>query len=210
MLDVPGLILVTPLPLAHPLASQGLDCCPPSTPSPPLLLGPVQQLLHQHHLRITSQSLMIVTVVLHWCTPLVHLRSSPLSGQPSAPMRPRTKVKPGRALSCRHLPRPYLAPHITTITFHIPNIILMVKAESDLIPMVWGSQKCKGKSQCYDTWLGFFCKPPISWRMKTTTLALFVTSKSSKVHWEFLQVTNIEWWWYQTLSNTARKKCEAI
>ena len=118
MLDVPGLILVTPLPLAHPLASQGLDCCPPSTPSPPLLLGPVQQLLHQHHLRITSQSLMIVTVVLHWCTPLVHLRpplwsavgshaathESETRARPVLP--PPSETLPGSTHYHDHLPHP--------------------------------------------------------------------------------------------------------
>ena len=40
----------------------------------------------------------MVLLVVHL---LVHLRSSSLPGQPSAPMRPRTKVKSGRALSCQ-------------------------------------------------------------------------------------------------------------
>ena len=96
-----------PVWLTWPCTCHFLDPCPSlsipepastQTPSTKPLLS-TSSPIHYKTLSDLCRSLWsMVLLVVHL---LVHLRSSPLPGQPSAPMRPRTKVKSGRALSCQ-------------------------------------------------------------------------------------------------------------
>ena len=118
--DAPGLVLVTPLTLAHPSASQSPDRC--QSPPPFCSFDPSTSSSANTTLRITSWC-VVVTVVHPLGAPALLPRLWSAVGSHAATHESETRAR--LSCSCRHLPRPtYLDPHITTITFHIPNPLL--------------------------------------------------------------------------------------
>ena len=114
---VPGLVLVTPLTLAHPSASHSLDCYLPPPPSTPLvLLWPVQQLFCQHQvLRITSWS--VVATVVHplgapallpplWSAVGSHAATHESETRARPVLPPPSETLPGSTHYHHHLPHP--------------------------------------------------------------------------------------------------------
>ena len=122
-----------PVWLTWPCTCHFLDPCPSlsipepastQTPSTKPLLSTCSP-IHYKTLSDLCRSLWsMVLLVVHL---LVHLRSSPLPGQPSAPMRPRTKVKSGRALSCQAtFPEPPTWLHIRPPTSTYSPLMLCI------------------------------------------------------------------------------------
>ena len=131
-----------PVWLTWPCTYHFLDPCPSlsipepastQTPSTKPLLSTYSP-VHYKTLPDLCRSLWsLVLLVVHL---LVHLRSSPLPGQPSAPMRPRTKVKSGRALSCQAtFPEPPTWLHIRppTSTYSVLMLCINHRLVSQII-----------------------------------------------------------------------------